>query len=147
MAILCLLGLREFYLCDKQTFVFRAIYDLMVRNIDHYRKCLKNPIDIKDSIELRRQIYLRQRMTVNGSIIPMSIFSRYCWLKAWLDSWIEMESFRLNGHRFKNNPMKLFPKASLRTRVYLVIFMIIEDQFNFILNLITSKFRTIKSYE
>lgn len=143
MAILCLLGLREFYLCDKQTFVFRAIYDLMVRNFENYRKCLKNPIAIKDSIELRRQIYLRQRMTVNGLIIPMSIFSRYCWLKAWLDSWIEIDFFRLDRQMFIKNPMKIFDKTPVRTRVYLVQCIIIQNGFFFIFHLFACKFYNV----
>ncbi|KAH7639011.1 hypothetical protein HUG17_3044 [Dermatophagoides farinae] len=135
---LIVVGLNTFYLCDTQSLSFQVLYDIMVINVENYRRCrIKNPIIIKHAIEHRRQKYLQKRMAMSKPIIPLVIYSQFYWLRAWLDSWIEMESFRLNGHRFKNNPMKLFPKASLRTRVYLVIFMIIEDQFNFILNLIT----------
>ena len=145
---LIVVGLNTFYLCDTQSLSFQVLYDIMVINVENYRRCrIKNPIIIKHAIEHRRQKYLRKRMAMSKPIIPLVIYSQFCWLRAWFDSWIEMESFRLNRHRFKNNPMKLFSKAPLRTRVYLVIFMMIQDQINFILNLISSKFRTIKSYE
>ena len=138
---LIVVGLNTFYLCDTQSLSFQVLYDIMVINFEHYRKCLiKDPIIIRNAIELRRQNYLRKRMTIKRSIIPLSIYSRYCLLHAWFDSWFEMESFRLNRKMFIKNPMKLFTKAPVRARVYLAFYMIIQDGFNFILHLIASKF-------
>ncbi|KAH9522579.1 hypothetical protein DERF_006143 [Dermatophagoides farinae] len=114
---LIVVGLNTFYLCDTQSLSFQVLYDIMVINVENYRRCrIKNPIIIKHAIEHRRQKYLRKRMAMSKPIIPLVIYSQFCWLRAWFDSWIEMESFRLNRHRFKNNPMKLFSKAPLRTR-------------------------------
>ncbi|OTF79283.1 hypothetical protein BLA29_001614 [Euroglyphus maynei] len=134
-------GLSTFYYYDSGSFALQILYDLMVRNVEHYRQCrIKERIFVKNSIELRRRKYLEKRMKHHWSIIPMAIYSRFCWMKAWLDSWMEMESFRLDQQMFMKNPMKLFSKAPLRARVYLVLYMIIQDGFNFILHLMSSKY-------
>ncbi|OTF69753.1 hypothetical protein BLA29_005144, partial [Euroglyphus maynei] len=137
---LIVVGLYTFYYYDEQSFAIQILYDIMVRNVDQYRQCrIKETEFIENSIKVRWQKYLEKRMKHHWSIIPMAIYSRFCWMKAWLDSWLELESFRLDRRMFMKNQMKLFSKAPLRARIYLVLYMIIQDGFNFILHLMSSK--------
>ncbi|OTF74909.1 hypothetical protein BLA29_005277, partial [Euroglyphus maynei] len=130
-------GIYTFYLGDTESLDFQVLYDLMVRNVEQYRRCcIRNPVIIENAIKVRRQKYLEKRLK-HRTIIPLVIYGQWYWLKAWLDSWLEMESFRLDRQLFMKNPMKLFSNTSLRTRVYLVLYMIIQDGFNFILHLST----------
>ncbi|KAH7645325.1 hypothetical protein HUG17_0863 [Dermatophagoides farinae] len=140
--LLGLLGIRTFYFANIDTLTFPLLYDCIVYNTDQYHNNQDTEENIRKKyqtrlIRYRKRFRLNHRHDHHHSVLTKwlknYLFEKLLAIRLWIQSWLEMD--RMDHRKFQQNPMKLFPLVTLRTRIRMLLTTFIMDHINFLLHL------------
>ncbi|KAH7645332.1 hypothetical protein HUG17_0870 [Dermatophagoides farinae] len=119
---------------------FQVLYDCIVYNTDQYYKSRDTDENIAKKLSKRYENYQQQfarNHRLLSKIIPRFLVNHLFRIRVWIDSWLQLD--RVDRNLFENqNKMRLFPNANIKSRTYVLLFVLIIDCFNFIEHIIVA---------